>query len=140
MKIFSGKIFFLTLVIFFCILSTAHAQSTNATHKLKWRWSDDDSFCSTSGSGIISKYDKVEHFVGGIATYETCLLLYKGSKLRAFVLAVNLQIAWEIKDAFVPWEKYGWIGGEGFSWKDALCGIGGVFFAMLLNDIIDWIF
>ena len=29
---------------------------------------------------------------------------------------------WEIKDGFLPWEEYGWIGGDGFSWRDGLAG------------------
>jgi hypothetical protein len=29
---------------------------------------------------------------------------------------------WEVKDGFLPWEKYGWIGGDGFSWRDGVAG------------------
>jgi len=29
---------------------------------------------------------------------------------------------WEIKDGYLPWEKYGWIGGDGFSWRDGMAG------------------
>jgi hypothetical protein len=29
---------------------------------------------------------------------------------------------WEVKDGFLPWEEYGWIGGDGFSWRDGVAG------------------
>jgi len=29
---------------------------------------------------------------------------------------------WEVKDGYLPWEKYGWIGGDGFSWRDGMAG------------------
>jgi hypothetical protein len=29
---------------------------------------------------------------------------------------------WEVKDGFLRWEEYGWIGGDGFSWRDGVAG------------------
>jgi hypothetical protein len=29
---------------------------------------------------------------------------------------------WEVKDGYLPWEEYGWIGGDGFSWRDGVAG------------------
>ena len=29
---------------------------------------------------------------------------------------------WEVKDGYLPWEEYGWIGGDGFSWRDGMAG------------------
>jgi len=29
---------------------------------------------------------------------------------------------WEVKDGFLSWEEYGWIGGDGFSWRDGMAG------------------
>ena len=130
----SIKIFLLTSLLFFCILYPASGQD-----KVIWRWSD-DRWCSQSGSGIISKYDKIEHFIGGGVTYEAYLVIFKGNKLKAFAWAVNTQILWELKDSLVPWEKYGRWGGDGFSWKDAGAGIAGVFIGMLFNDLIKQIF
>ena len=29
---------------------------------------------------------------------------------------------WEVKDGYLRWEKYGFIGGDGFSWRDGVTG------------------
>jgi hypothetical protein len=44
---------------------------------------------------------------------------------------------WEVKDGFLPWEKYGWIGGDGFSWRD---GVAGSISAVGSYAIDKWVF
>jgi hypothetical protein len=44
------------------------------------------------------------------------------SEESALIHTIPLIWLWEIKDGFLPWEKYGWIGGDGFSWRDGLAG------------------
>lgn len=44
---------------------------------------------------------------------------------------------WEVKDGFLPWEEYGWIGGDGFSWRD---GIAGSIAAVGSYAIDKWVF
>jgi len=44
------------------------------------------------------------------------------SKESALIHSLPLIWLWEVKDGFLPWEKYGWIGGDGFSWRDGLAG------------------
>ena len=44
---------------------------------------------------------------------------------------------WEVKDGFLPWEEYGWIGGDGFSWRD---GVAGSIAAVGSYAIDKWVF
>ena len=52
-------------------------------------------------------------------------------------LAIGLGFLWECKDAVVPWEKYGWLGGEGFSFGDLTCDITGVVTNRAFHAIIN---
>jgi len=45
---------------------------------------------------------------------------------QADLLTFGLGISYEVKDGFVPYEKYGVLGGEGFSKNDVLCDLTGV--------------
>ncbi len=44
------------------------------------------------------------------------------SQESALIHSLPVIWLWEIKDGFLPWEEYGWIGGDGFSWRDGLTG------------------
>ena len=52
---------------------------------------------------------------------------------KADLTAIGLGVVWEVKDAYVPWEKYGKLGGDGFSWVDIRTNIAGVVATRLLN-------
>jgi hypothetical protein len=52
---------------------------------------------------------------------------HTGSRESALIHTLPLIWLWEVKDGFLPWEKYGWIGGDGFSWRDGLAGSIAVF-------------
>lgn len=97
------------LVILFLSAKICQAET------FRWLDWDQDKWNSTDGTGIISKYDKIEHAVGfgAIALYD-------------WKIALISSVAWEVKDAFVPYEKYGKLGGDGFSTKDLLADIAGI--------------
>jgi hypothetical protein len=45
---------------------------------------------------------------------------------QADLLTLSIGAAWELKDAIMPYEHFGIIGGEGFSRNDLLCDFYGV--------------
>ena len=74
----------------------------------------------TSRDGNFIKLDKIEHLIGGFAM----------ALLWGPIESVLFWLAWEIKDAFVPYEKkfnvLGYnLGGDGFSMKDWLASVAG---------------
>jgi uncharacterized protein YfiM (DUF2279 family) len=85
-----------------------------------------------SKDGIVFKNDKIEHLVGSSVMSEL-FLLYGKSKKDALVYTVAIGFAWEIKDALVPCERYGRIGGDGFCWKDFTADIAGTLLTMSLT-------
>ncbi len=94
--------------------------------KLRWlNWKDDKWF---STQGAILRYDKPEHaVVSAILAYIATFLM---PLLIACIVILLIGFIWEYKDGLMDWEKYGWWGGEGFSWKDLIAdfvGIGIVF-------------
>ena len=86
-----------------------------------WRWADDKWLGQ----------DKRMHFVGGMVAMVLCALVF-GVTGRALAIASLSWWAFEIKDAIIPWEKYGRWGGDGFSYKDALASTAGACFTYLL--------
>lgn len=87
---------------------------------MRWlKWSE-DKWLSTQGT--VLKHDKLEHFFGsaGLALF-----------FNPWVV-IGLGIAWEIKDGLMKWEKFGWWGGEGVSWKDLVADISGVALAITI--------
>ena len=90
------------------MVSMAHTQ---------WRWADDS---------VESTMDKQAHFVGSYGLY--FMFRHKDfSELDSFKYSLYCGIAKEVLDAYVPHEKYGKAGGDGFSKYDLgynLLGIG----------------
>ena len=76
----------------------------------KWRWRSNDNF----DSGPMKKEATFIVFWG----LYYALVHYKMSELWASVGELLGMIIWEVKDALVPWELVGFIGGEGFSYWD----------------------
>ncbi len=90
--------------------------------KLRWlNWKDDKWL---SPHGAILHYDKMEHLLASAA------LAYVGTffipLLMACIVALLIGFLWEYKDGLMPYEKYGWFGGEGFSWKDLIADFVGI--------------
>lgn len=95
---------------------------------------DTDSFKSTNGT--IYRYDKVEHFVGSAVLTHTLMYI---SDEKGWKYALLAGLAWELKDGFVPYEKYGKWGGEGFSPKDLLADASGVLTGYLFHKGWHWL-
>ena len=69
-----------------------------------------------SRQGFIIAYDKLEHFLGSfVLAYFLSLWV---NPLLSAMTTFTLGFLWEIKDAFYPYEVYGILGGDGFSYKD----------------------
>ena len=83
----------------------------------EWRWADDTAEF---------EMDKQAHFVGSFGLY--FMFRHKDfSELDSFKYTLYCGIAKEVFDAYVPYEKYGKWGGDGFSKYDLgydLLGIG----------------
>jgi len=85
--------------------------------KAEFRFSDEKIFSNPDASML--------HGVG--SAYLTSSFEYLGvAWWKADLLTLGLGLTWEIKDGFLPYEQYGWIGGEGFSKNDLLCNLAGV--------------
>ncbi len=97
---------------------------------MQWRWAKDNWL---SKGGVILVYDKAEHFL----TY--CLLTVAGLLLKldhtGFILLI-LGVLWEIKDALLPYERAGFWGGDGFSWKDLVANGLGIGFGIWVTRML----
>ena len=92
-----------------------------------WRWESDDTFDKDA-------FRKEAMFITFWAAYYF-FVHYKVSELWASVVILLVIVAWEVKDALVPWELAGWIGGGGFSYWDVAYGS----FALVLALVTDLI-
>ncbi len=61
------------------------------------------------------------HFAGSGGLY-WALSHHTATPEQALLYTTGLLWLWEVKDAYLPWEDYGFIGGDGFSWRDGLAG------------------
>ncbi|MGD9899616.1 MAG: hypothetical protein AB7T22_10885 [Calditrichaceae bacterium] len=59
------------------------------------------------------------------------------SKESALIYTASLVWLWEIKDGYLKWEDAGFIGGDGFSWRDGTAGTIAVFGSYAVSK---WIF
>ena len=87
----------------------------------------------SSQNGLAFKYDKLDHFVGSMALSAICEQINAKNGLK---MAVAAGFFWEVKDAIVPWEKYGRWGGEGFSSKDLIADIGGIILSHYIRKFL----
>ena len=81
-------------------------------------------------------HDKLEHLTAGCVLYMGILRITENNDLATFA-TIGLGILWEVKDAYVPWEKYGWWGGDGFSWKDICYDILGIVCAQVILEVFE---
>ena len=88
---------------------------------MRWRWARD-----TWG-----KPDKLGHLIGGAVW--VLLLGALWEPWHAFISGLLFWWLWEVKDAFLPWEKAGWFGGDGFSWRDGLASSAGCALALVAH-------
>jgi len=93
----------------------------------EWRWADDTSDF---------KMDKQSHFVGSYGLY--FMFRHKDfSELDSFKYSLYCGIAKEVFDAYVPHEKYGVAGGDGFSKYDLAYNLLGIGIAYGIDKLWD---
>ena len=109
------KIAFLLLVfLLLCFVCDTYGQ---------WRWSNHG---WDTEAGFITRYDKVDHFLCSAVVYYSLRTIVKLNKFESWLVTTLLIVAWEVKDALFPWEKFGRAGGDGFCWKDLVAGEAGM--------------
>jgi hypothetical protein len=84
-----------------------------------FRMADDGPF--TFGNLTTNRHSWWEHFAASGGLY-WAISNHTESRESALLHTLPLLWLWEVKDGFLPWEEYGWIGGDGFSWRDGLAG------------------
>jgi uncharacterized protein YfiM (DUF2279 family) len=79
--------------------------------------------------------DKTDHLIGGSVTTlvsSMSVRIFNDGRMNSkqirnvFIINAIAWTLWEVKDAVVPYEKYGSIGGDGFSYKDLLWSLAGI--------------
>ena len=91
----------------------------------EWRWADDTSEFTM---------DKEAHLVGSFGLYY--LFRHKEfNETQSILYSVSLGILKETSDALLPYEKYGRIGGDGFSKYDLYYNIAGIGLAYVLDKL-----
>ena len=96
----------------------------------QFRWAKDTWGKHMVLFGSESHYAWTDHAGGSALLYQFFRHNRKNSRMLAFERTVALGVFWEIKDGFLPYEKYGKWGGEGFSKKDVIRDLTGVCFAL----------
>jgi len=61
------------------------------------------------------------HFAGSGGLY-WAISNHSNSAERSLLYTTGLIWLWELKDGYIPWEEAGFIGGDGFSWRDGTAG------------------
>jgi hypothetical protein len=84
-----------------------------------FRMADDGPF--TVGNLFTNRHSWWEHFAASGGLY-WAISNHTESRESALLHTLPLIWLWEVKDGFLPWEEYGWIGGDGFSWRDGMAG------------------
>lgn len=94
---------------------------------LDFRWSNQPIDQNIDASAL--------HLVGSAylsSTLEDCGLKWYQADLISF----GLGLTWEFKDGLMPYEKHGWIGGEGFSKNDLFCDLTGIVTNRLFHVVL----
>jgi len=102
-----------------------------------WRWAHDPWTKRTEYFFGESHYSLTDHGIGSYMLFQYFKNNRKMSNKKAFLWLVGCGTAWEIKDGFLPFEKYGKVAGDGFSWKDITKDMMGASTAMLFNWITE---
>ena len=91
----------------------------------EWRWANDD---------MEFTMDKEAHLVGSFGLYY--LFRHKEfNETQSILYSVSLGLLKETSDALLPYEKYGRIGGDGFSKYDLYYNIAGIGLAYALDKL-----
>lgn len=119
-------IYYVIIIIVFLAAPFVNAQ----VKEYSWRWAEDN-MGTTQGTFI--KYDKVEHFIGGVVLHLVLRYVFRYDNLDAWIGSTVFWFLWEIKDGYTPWEQYGVYGGDGFSYKDFWASAMGASFGLILT-------
>jgi len=84
-----------------------------------FRMADDGPF--TFERLITNRHSWWEHFAASGGLY-WAISNHTESSESALLHTLPLIWLWEVKDGYLPWEEYGWFGGDGFSWRDGMAG------------------
>ena len=91
----------------------------------EWRWANDT---------IELTHDKEAHLVGSFGLYY--LFRHKEfNKTQSILYSLGIGLLKETSDALLPYEKYGRIGGDGFSKYDLYYNIAGIGLAYALDKL-----
>tara|TARA_Y100001937_G_C7058618_1_gene302619 strand:- start:233 stop:643 length:411 start_codon:yes stop_codon:yes gene_type:complete len=107
-------------LIILMVLSVSYSQELG-----QWRWADDT---------MELTHDKEAHLVGSFGFYY--LFRHKEfNETQSMLISLGLGLLKETSDAFVPWEKYGAWGGDGFSKYDLYYNIVGISAAYVVDKL-----
>jgi len=72
-----------------------------------------------------------------MGSYFLCSQLDNTMRLdHAILLTWLAGLVWEVKDAYIPYEKVGYFGGDGFSRRDLVADYVGTFSYVFLNYVV----
>jgi hypothetical protein len=103
------------------------SHDTVPDNKPAWRWAQ-DSFLDPK---MVIQHDKLQHFAASAVLYMGLRLL-GGGEGQSVIAIGSACVLWEVKDGIVPWETYGFWGGDGFSWRDVVADAVGITAAILI--------
>lgn len=92
----------------------AEGESSNG-----WRMADDGPL--TIKNLFTNRHSYWVHFAGSGGLY-WAISNHTATKEQALLYTSLLIWLWEVKDGYLRWEDYGFIGGDGFSWRDGVAG------------------
>jgi len=84
-----------------------------------WRTADDGPL--TIKNLFSNRHSYWFHFAGSGGLY-WALSNHTATQEQALFYTSSLIWLWEVKDGYLKWEDYGFIGGDGFSWRDGVTG------------------
>ena len=84
-----------------------------------WRLADDGPL--TLKNLFTNRHSYWIHFAGSGGLY-WAISNHTATEEQALLYTSSLIWLWEVKDGYLRWEDYGFIGGDGFSWRDGVAG------------------
>jgi hypothetical protein len=89
---------------------------------MPWRWAKDEWW----------RGDKLWHILGGLVSPLLLWTVFQMHRCWCVFASFTFWWLWEVKDAYVRSEDWGWLGGDGFSWKDGIASTVGVWVAWMI--------
>ena len=124
----AGFVFWSMVVLFFLFVAFA-ADACYGQEFFQWRWSHDPVMKNPDASAL---HGLGSAFLSG--SFDNSMKWYESDGL-----ILVLGTVWEVKDALLPWERIGILGGEGFSVNDLKCDIAGIAIHRIGVLVYNWI-